>query len=164
MTYSKKLTAFLLAIIACITLIGCSASNTENAIIAETISWNGAFSEDSLKDKIDSYTRRYRGVDLTVGNKEKPFKIQIAKDVESYSVSRLSSVGDDVEHELSSYIDSYINSSYERSSGYLTLDASWWFEDEDSWVQEYPTWSYLINTRDVNGEVTYYYFRVNYCK
>ena len=44
----------------------------------------------------------------------------------------------------------------------VTIPVDWWYEDDDSWVNDYLVWSYLVSVKDTDGGNHYYYFRVDY--
>ncbi len=166
----KKLVSVLFVMVISASLFGCSPKSEGkivgegNSVICKTVSWTGEFSESSLKDTIRAYKRSDSGINLNADDKGTDVKIVIGENIKSYSVSRISSVGDGIEHELESYIDLAIDTSYNALNGSLSLDVFWWFDDEGSWTQKHSAWSYLVRAEDDNGEETYYYFRVNYSK
>ena len=44
----------------------------------------------------------------------------------------------------------------------VTVSVDWWYSGEDSWVNDYLVWSYLVCVKDTDGNSHYYYFRVDY--
>ncbi len=137
---------------------------SEKVITAQTVSWTGEFSEDRLKGAIQSYNEQYTPITLGIGDFENGVQIYVGQGVTSRSVSRISMASEDVEAEMRSYLDTMILSQYDEASGYLSVGAFWWFDEDGSWVQDHSVWSFLIRTKDASGAETYHYFRVNYSK
>ncbi len=137
---------------------------SENAITAQTVSWTGEFSDDRLKEAIQTYNEQYTPIALRISDFENGLQIYVGEGVTSRSVSRISMASEDVDTELRSYLDTMIPSEYDASSGHLSIGAFWWFDDDGSWVQDHPVWSFLICTKDASGAETYHYFRVSYSK
>ena len=122
--------------------------------------WSGEFSEEELRLAINAYQSNYAIVVLEKGNAP---SISFETDFEasSCSITRLSYVDDtDIEIELQSYIDLFLKTTCEGRT--VTIPIDWWYARNDSWVNDYFVWSYLIRVKDIDGNSHYYYFRVDY--
>ena len=122
--------------------------------------WAGEFSEEELRLAINAYQSNYAIVVLEKGDAP---SISFETDFEasSCSITRLSYVDDtDIEIELQSYIDLFLKTTCEGRT--VTIPIDWWYARNDSWVNDYFVWSYLIRVKDIDGNSHYYYFRVDY--
>ena len=164
----KRLIAFVLTFTIFILSVGCQETqtpNTETSFIATNEisnvmkAWSGEFSEGELKSAIKKYQRNYANIELNNGTSDVSFETDF--EVSSCSVSRLSRTDDtDMEIELHSYIDLVIETKHDGSM--VTIPIDWWYAGEDSWVNDYLVWSYLVRVKDTYGNSSYYYFRVDY--
>mgnify|MGYP003304115541 CR=1 FL=1 len=165
----KRFIALVLTFTIFILLVGCQetqTSNTETSSIATNKTptvmkaWSGEFSEEELKSAITEYQSNYTKIVLDHGsNASVSFETDF--EVSSCSVSRLSRVDDtDIEVELHSYIDLFIKTNCDGRT--VTIPINWWYVGDDSWVNDYFIWSYLVCVKDTNGNDHYYYFRVDY--
>ena len=121
---------------------------------------NNEFSEEELKSAITEYQSNYTNIVLEHGSAASIF-FETDFEVSSCSVSRLSRTDDtDIKTELHSYIDLFIET---KCNGLMvTIPIDWWYAKNDSWVNDYLVWSYLVSVKDTNGSSHYYYFRVDY--
>ena len=164
----KKLIALVLALVCMLGLVGCQENQPENTDQSNSTTpsspvlkaWSGEFSEEKLKSTINAYQSNYKNVVLEKGNTSR-ISFETDFEVLSCSVSRLSRVDDtDIEVELHSYIDLIIETNREDRT--VTIPINWWYTRNDSWVNDYFIWSYLVCVKDTNGSDHYYYFRVDY--
>ena len=165
----KKLIAVVLVFVALISLVGCQKtqthssevfSNSTNEILNVMKAWEGEFSERKLKSAINEYQKNYTNIVLKKDSASS-VSFETNFEVASCSVSRLSSIDDtDSEIELHSYIDLYLETNCDGRK--VTVPIDWWYTRNDSWVNDYLVWSYLVRVKDINGSIYYYYFRVDY--
>jgi len=123
--------------------------------------WTGEFSDEKLRDAIIEYQNNYSNV--VFKNKEEASCVSFDVDFEvsSFSVSRLSQASDsDIEAELNGYIDRAIQAKLDNKT--VTIYTDWWYMREDSWVNNYPVWSYLVCFKDTDNVMHNYYFRTDY--
>ena len=154
----KKLIALVLALVCMLGLVGCQENQPENTDVLKA--WSGEFSEEKLKSTINLYQSNYKNIVLEKGNTSN-ISFETDFEVSSCSVSRLSRVdGTDIEVELHSYIDLFIETSCDGRT--VTIPINWWYVGDDSWVNDYFIWSYLVRVKDTNDSIHYYYFRVDY--
>ena len=136
------------------------SSNTTSEITNVMKAWSGEFSEENLKVAINDYQMNYANVVLEKGGMSS-ISFETDFEVSSCSVARLSRTGNvDIEVELNSYIDLFLETNHDGRT--VTIPLEWWYTGEDSWVNDYWVWSYLVRVNDVNGINHYYYFRVDY--
>ena len=165
----KKLIALVLALVCVLGLVGCQEPQPENTNQPSNNTtqgspvlkaWSGEFSEEELKLAINAYQSNYANIVLKKGNTSS-ISFETDFEVSSCSVSRLSRVDDaDIEVELHSYIDLIVETNCEDRT--VTIPINWWYARDDSWVNDYFIWSYLVRVKDTNGSNHYYYFRVDY--
>ena len=165
----KRLIELVLTLTIFILLMGCQetqTSNTEtpsnatNKISTVMKAWSGEFSEEKLKSAINEYQSNYINVVLEEGGSSS-VSFETDFEVASCSVSRLSRTDDtDIEIELNSYIDLFIETKCDGRM--VTIPIDWWYAEDDSRVNDYLVWSYLVCVKDTNGSSHYYYFRVDY--
>lgn len=165
----KKVIALVLTFTILALLVGCQenqpknteeSSNTTNKTTNVLKAWSGEFSEEELKSAINEYQSNYTNVVLEKGNASS-VSFETDFEVSSCSISRLSRIDDkNIEVELHSYIDLYVETSCDGRT--VTIPIDWWYAREDSWVNDYSIWSYLVCVKDANGSNHYYYFRVDY--
>ena len=154
----KKLIALVLALVCMLGLVGCQENQPENTDVLKA--WSGEFSEEKLKSTINVYQRNYKNIVLEKGDTSS-ISFETDFEVSSCSVSRLSRVDDtDIEVELNSYIDLFIETNCDGRT--VTIPINWWYVGDDSWVNDYFIWSYLVRVKDTNDGIHYYYFRVDY--
>ncbi len=111
------------------------------------------YHEEIIRDFEANYeTVKIGSVDMAKG-----IAIKVG-DIDKYSVSRISSVGND---EVHGYIDYYPGSRYDKASMSVLLDGSWWYDDDVE--NDTETWSYLITTEGSQG-YKIFYFRIEYSK
>lgn len=122
--------------------------------------WTGEFSKENLQKSIEEYRQNCAPFvsgeesDLPTVSFETDF------DIAEFTVSRLSKVDDrDINIEMKSYIDQYIQKEYNGRK--ITVATDWWHKST-GWTKEIPIWSYLIRIEDTAGTDHYYYFRVRY--
>ena len=164
----KKLIALVLALVCMLGLVGCQENQPENTDQSNSTTlsspalkaWSGEFSEEKLKSTINVYQSNYKNIVLEKGNTSS-ISFETDFEVSSCSVSRLSRVDDsDIEVELHSYIDLFIETNCDGRT--VTIPINWWYVGDDSWVNDYFIWSYLVRVKDTNDSIHYYYFRVDY--
>ena len=165
----KKIISLLLAFIVVILLVGCqenqmqsteTSSDATDKISNVLKAGSGEFSEEEIKSAINEYKSNYTNVVLERGGAAS-VSFETDFEVSSCSVTRLSQTDDtDIEIELHGYIDLFIETNYEGRT--VTIPIDWWYQGEDSWVNNCLIWSYLVRVEDVNGNSHYYYFRVDY--
>ena len=165
----KRFIALVLTFTIFILLVGCqeiqapeteTSSFTTNETSNVMKAWSGEFSEEELKSAITEYQSNYTNIVLKHGSAAS-VSFETDFEVSSCSVSRLSRTDDtDIEIELQSYIDLFIET---KCNGLMvTIPIDWWYAGDDSWVNDYLVWSYLVRVKDTNGSSHYYYFRVDY--
>lgn len=165
----KRFIALVLTFTIFILLVGCQETqtpNTETSSIATNKTsnvmkaWSGEFSEEKLKSAINEYQSNYTNIVLEKDNASS-VSFETDFEVSSCSMGRLSRTDDtDIEVELNSYIDLFLETNYDGRT--VTIPLDWWYTGEDSWVNDYLVWSYLVHVKDANGSNHYYYFRVDY--
>ena len=154
----KKLIALVLALVCMLGLVGCQENQPENTDVLKA--WSGEFSEEKLKSTINVYQSNYKNIVLEKGNTSS-ISFETDFEVSSCSVSRLSRVDDtDIEVELHSSIYLFIEPNCDGRT--VTIPINWWYVGDDSWVNDYFIWSYLVCVKDTNDSIHYYYFRVDY--
>ena len=154
----KKLTALVLAFAILLFLVGCQEIKPQNTNVLKA--WSGEFSEKKLKSAINEYQGNYTNVVL---EKDHMSTVSFETDFEaaSCSVIRLSPTDDaDIEVELNGYVDLFIGANCDGTT--VTVPINWWYTKNDSWVNDYLVWSYLVRVQDAAGRNHYYYFRVDY--
>ncbi len=155
----KKLIALVLTFVFLILLVGCqdAKSHEKNTVLN---AWSGEYSESKLKSAIRKYKNNYTSIVLAKDG-ESTVSFETDFEVLSCSVVRLSPVDDrDINVELHGYIDLFLDTTH--NSNTVTIPIDWWYRDDDSWVNDYTVWSYLVRVKDENGDSHYYYFRVDY--
>ena len=165
----KKFMALVLTMVCVFGLVGCQKPQLErtgkssNPITPNTTvlkAWSGEFSEEELKSAINEYQKNYTIIALEKNGKSS-ISFEADFEVSSCSVTRLSLVDDtNIEVELDSYIDLWIETNCDGRT--VTIPINWWYAGDDSWVNDYFIWSYLVRVKDTNGSNHYYYFRVDY--
>ena len=165
----KKMIALVLVFAVLVLLVGCQEAKPKNTVehsnpSNETVNvlkaWSGEFSEKKLESAINEYQINYTNIVLEKGNVSS-VSFETDFEVSSCSVSRLSLTDDtDVDIELDSYIDMMVKTSCDGRT--VTIPIDWWYAKNDSWVNDYLVWSYLVHVKDANGSNHYYYFRVDY--
>lgn len=165
----KKLISLVLSIATLILLVGChetppknqeASSNFTSKSMNVLKAWSGDFSEEKLKSAINEYQSNYTNIVLEKDNTSS-VSFETDFEVSSCSMGRLSRTDDtDIEVELNSYIDLFLETNYDGRT--VTIPLDWWYTGEDSWVNDYLVWSYLVHVKDANGSNHYYYFRVDY--
>ena len=158
----KKLIAIVLALISMLMLVGCNEPQSESVNISDHVlkAWEGEFSEEKLIGAIHTYQKDYTNIIL---EKDKASSVSFETDcrVSSCSVVRLARTDDtDMNAELKGYIDLFVETNCDGRK--VTISTDWWYSDDDSWVNDYPVWSYLIRVIDMGGNEHYYYFRTDY--
>ena len=165
----KKLIALVLALICVLGLVGCQETQPENTDKHSNTTtksppvlkaWSGEFSEEELRSTINEYQSNYTSIVLEEGSAP---SVSFETDFEasSCSVIRLSRTdATDIEIELNGYIDLFIEANCDGRT--VTIPIDWWYTGNDSWVNDYFVWSYLVHVKDTNGSNHYYYFRVDY--
>ena len=165
----KRFIALVLTFTIFILLVGCQEAQTPNTKTSSIATnktsnvmkaWSGEFSEEKLKSAITEYQSNYTNIVLEHGSAAS-ISFETDFEVSSCSVSRLSRTDDtDIKTELHSYIDLFIET---KCNGLMvTIPIDWWYAKNDSWVNDYLVWSYLVCVKDTNGSSHYYYFRVDY--
>ena len=155
----KRMLPFLLALIVAMSLASCKASQQPKSEILKA--WTGDFSEETLTKTIKKYKRNYQPIVAEGEDTISEVSFETDFEVSSCSVSRLSTVDDsDINVERKGYIDLYIPAKCEGKK--ITISTQWWYRENDTWVKDYPIWSYLVRVEDAEGTAHYYYFRVNY--
>ena len=153
----KKLIALILALTLLMLLVGCQENRSQNTVLK---AWSGEFSEEKLKAAINEYQKDYENIILEKDG-DPSISFETDFEVSSCSVSLLSRIDDtDIEVELHGYIDLALAASFDGKT--VTIPVDWWYEDDDSWVNDYLVWSYLVSVKDTDGGNHYYYFRVDY--
>ena len=128
-------------------------SRTKDNVI---YAWSGEFSEEKLKDVIETYKNGY--IPFVDGKDQ--VLLEVDFDVESYTVARLSRVDDsDTGIELNGYIDLITDT--HRDGRKITFNTDWWHRESEK-MKQYTLWSYLVLVRDTEGGEHFYYFRVDY--
>lgn len=165
----KKLIVSVLTFTILVLFVGCkeiqsqnteSSSDTTNKIANVMKAWSGEFSEEDLKLAINEYQMNYANVVLEKGGMSS-ISFETDFEVSSCSIGRLSRTDDtDMEVELYGYIDRFLETNYDGRT--VTIPLDWWYTGQDSWVNDYLVWSYLVRVKDANGSNHYYYFRVDY--
>ena len=118
--------------------------------------WSGEFSEEKLKDVIETYKNGY--IPFVDGKDQ--VSLEVDFDVESYTVARLSMVDDsDTGIELKGYIDLITDT--HRDGRRITFNTDWWHRESEK-MKQHTLWSYLVLVRDTEGGEHFYYFRVDY--
>lgn len=166
----KKYRIFAFVLALALLLTGCKGllpDNTEPPATTESkqkpnvlYAWTGEFSEEKLQKAIEEYRENYTPFvsGETAGISQAFFETDF--DVAEFTVSRLSKVDDsDINIEMKSYIDQYIQKEYDGRK--ITVATDWWHKST-GWTKEIPVWSYLIRVEDTAGTDHYYYFRVRY--
>jgi hypothetical protein len=154
----KKLIAFVLTFAILVLLAGCQEAKPQNTNVLKA--WSGEFSEEKLKSAINEYQGNYANIVLEKGDVstvsfETDFKAT------SCSVIRLSPTDDtNTEVELNGYIDLFLETHCDGTT--VTVPIHWWYAENDSWVNDYLVWSYLVRVKDAFGANHYYYFRIDY--
>ena len=154
----KKLIALVLALVCMLGLVGCQENQPENTDVLKA--WSGEFSEEKLKSTINVYQSNYKNIVLEKG-KTSNISFETDFEVSSCSVPLISLVDDtDIEVELHSSIYLFIEPNCDGRT--VTIPINWWYVGDDSWVNDYFIWSYLVRVKDTNDGIHYYYFRVDY--
>ena len=153
----KRLIAFVLTLTILMLLVSCQKEQPQGTVLK---AWSGEFSEKKLKSAIKKYQSNYTNIVLEHGSAAS-VSFETDFEVSSCSVIRLSRIDDtDTLIELRSYIDLFVETKCEDKTVTITID--WWYAGDDSWVNDYLVWSYLVRVKDVSGSSHYYYFRIDY--
>ena len=155
----RKLLALVLTFVFLILLVGCqdAKSGETNTVLK---AWTGEYSKSRMKSAIRKYKNNYTNI-VVEKDGESTFSFETDFEVASCSVVCLSLVDDrDIDAELNGYIDLFLHTSHDSNT--VTIPIDWWYSDDDSWVNNYTVWSYLVRVKDENGDSHYYYFRVDY--
>lgn len=130
---------------------------------SETIleAWEGEFDEEKLKAAIAEYEKSCSAYVLTEAQADVPFFLTLNYEPKSAKVVRLAPADPkDPGFELKTYIDMTISPTCIANN--VAVPVAWWYSDSDTWVGDYPLWSYLLRVTDADGGEHYYYFRVSY--
>ncbi|MBE6666123.1 MAG: hypothetical protein E7603_07905 [Ruminococcaceae bacterium] len=154
----KKFTAFVLTFAILILLVGCQETHPQNTNVLKA--WSGKFSEEKLKSAITEYQDNYTNI---VSEKDNVSTVSFETGFETTacSVIRLSPTDEtDIEVELHGYIDLSVGANCDGTT--VTVPINWWYANDDSRINDYFVWSYLVRVKDTFGGDHYYYFRVDY--
>ena len=125
------------------------------------LAWKGDFSDEKLTEAINTYKANRTPFIYSQDSEYGTVSFEADFDVYSCKVCRVSKAyDDDINVELEGYIDRLVDSKTDGKK--VTVDVGWWETEGDSWVQDYPVWSYLLLLTDADGNSYYYYFRVDY--
>lgn len=116
---------------------------------------------DDIGDAIVKYKAKYPNVQPVGANQFAA--LDVADNAISASISRISSIdeADDISHETTSYLDLWLEPIVKN--GYVLIPSDWWYS-EDSWINNYTKWSYLVRVKCDDGETRYYYARAEFTK
>ncbi len=116
---------------------------------------------DDIHDAILEHKAKYPNVQAVRFNEFAA--LDVADNAISASISRISSIdeADDISHETTSYLDLYLEPLVWNGS--VLIPSDWWY-GEDSWINNYTKWSYLVRVKCDTGETRYYYARVEFTK
>lgn len=121
--------------------------------------WSGDYSEEKRKDVINNYVKNCTPVTFQNIGDNKSVSFEVDFDVVSGYTAIISAVDNsDINKELNGYTDNIIRAQTDGKK--VTLDVSIWYND--SLKQRYRVWSYLVNLEDTDGNIHFYYFRVDY--
>lgn len=152
MMKTKSVCALLLVLIMGLFISGCGRDVIESE---NMLSWRGEFSEDILQSKIQLYESKCKALH----SDGRDIEVSLAKNLENVRISRLCPLTEGY-NELNLYIDLLVAIEYDKSSGKLNVDTSWWEKTSEPFQTN--LYSFLIFGSNENGEKEFYYFRVDF--
>ena len=152
MMKTKSVCALLLVLIMGLFISGCGQDVIESKYM---LSWRGEFSEDVLQSKIQLYESECEALH----SNGRDIEVSLAKNLENVRISRLCPLTEGY-NELNLYIDLLVAIEYDKSSGKLNVDTSWWEKTSEPF--QINLYSFLIFGSNENGEKEFYYFRVDF--
>ena len=152
MMKTKSVCALLLVLIMGLFISGCGRDVIESE---NMLSWRGEFSEDILQSKIQLYESKCKALH----SDGRDIEVSLAKNLENVRISRICPLIKGY-NELNLYIDLFVAIEYDKSSGKLNVDTSWWEKTSEQFQTN--LYSFLIFGSNENGEEELYYFRVDF--
>lgn len=157
----KKLMVILLSVFLVFSIVACAQQDSTQTVMkareGKMPSTKDEFNNE-VKAIIQDYKTNYDNI-TSNGGKITKVTFETDFDIEKCSVSRVSSVDDNnIDVELNGYLDLAVETTINGNKA--TIETAFWYGG--GWVQEYPIWSYLVQLVDTDGNVHYYYFRVDY--
>ena len=152
MMKTKSVCALLLVLIMGLFISGCGRDVIESE---NMLSWRGEFSEDILQSKIQLYESECKALH----SNGRDIEVSLAKNLENVRISRLCPLTEGY-NELNLYIDLFVAIEYDKSSGKLNVDTSWWEKTSEQFQTN--LYSFLIFGSNEDGEKEFYYFRVDF--
>ena len=152
MMKTKSVCALLLVLIMGLFISGCGRDVIESE---NMLSWRGEFSEDVLQSKIQLYESKCKALH----SDGRDIEVSLAKNLENVRISRICPLIKGY-NELNLYIDLLVAIEYDKSSGKLNVDTSWWEKTSEQFQTN--LYSFLIFGSNENGEKEFYYFRVDF--
>ena len=152
MMKTKSVCALLLVLIMGLFISGCGRDVIESE---NMLSWRGEFSEDILQSKIQLYESKCKALH----SDGRDIEVSLAKNLENVRISRICPLIKGY-NELNLYIDLLVAIEYDKSSGKLNVDTSWWEKTSEQFQTN--LYSFLIFGSNENGEKEFYYFRVDF--
>ena len=152
MMKTKSVCALLLVLIMGLFISGCGRDVIESE---NMLSWRGEFSEDILQSKIQLYESECKALH----SNGRDIEVSLAKNLENVRISRLCPLTEGY-NELNLYIDLLVAIEYDKSSGKLNVDTSWWEKTSEQFQTN--LYSFLIFGSNEDGEKEFYYFRVDF--
>ena len=149
---TKSVCALLLVLIMGLFISGCGRDVIESE---NMLSWRGEFSEDILQSKIQLYESECKALH----SNGRDIEVSLAKNLENVRISRLCPLTEGY-NELNLYIDLFVAIEYDKSSGKLNVDTSWWEKTSEQFQTN--LYSFLIFGSNEDGEKEFYYFRVDF--
>ena len=157
----KKLIAILLSITLIFSITACTYQGSTQTIM-KAREGKMPSTEEEYNNEVKAIIQEYKtNYDTITSNGGKITKVTFKTDfnIEKCYVSRLSNVDDNnIDVEINGYIDLAVKTSINGNKA--TIETDFWYDGGN--VQKYPVWSYLVRLVDTDGNVHYYYFRVDY--
>ena len=152
MMKTKSVCVLLLVLIMGLFISGCGQDVIESE---NMLSWRGEFSEDVLQSKIQLYESKCKALH----SDGRDIEVSLAKNLENVRISRICPLIKGY-NELNLPIYLFVEIEYDKSSGKLNVDTSWWEKTSEPFQTN--LYSFLIFGSNENGEEELYYFRVDF--
>ena len=148
MMKTKSVCVLLLVLIMGLFISGCGQDVIESEYM---LSWRGEFSEDVLQSKIQLYESECEALH----SNGRDIEISLAKNLENVRISRLCPLTEGY-NELNLYIDLLVAIEYDKSSGKLNVDTSWWEKTSEPFQTN--LYSFFFFFSNENGVKEFYCF------
>lgn len=158
--YSRSL-ALILALLTLISLLAsCTAQKPKPPANAGSVmlAFVGDYDEESHMKAIDKYQTSNNPMDISRG---KMITIPVKDGMKGADVYMVANADDDPATELRLTMDPNVDYEVDIKKKEVRIATEWWY-DESSWFLVDGLWAFTIRVEYENGNVEWYYVRVNF--